>query len=126
MLFSATTSNGLRPSVFSPAGRSLERFLSETQLAGRRPACSVDQDEKFYTLNFDLPGLTKDQVEIDIEGSLVRIKSKEAAPRQYQSAYELPQEIDVVRSEARLENGVLILKLGKQLPAVRSTRLTVS
>lgn len=126
MFFATTAPNGLRSSVFSPAGRSLERFLSEAQLAGRRPACSVEQDEKFYTLSFDMPGLAKDQVSIAIEGNIVRIKSKDGAPRQYQSAYELPQDIDVASSEAKLENGVLNLKLGKQLPVTRSTSLTVS
>lgn len=126
MFFAATAPNGLRPSVFSPAGRSLERFLSEAQLAGRRPTCTVEQDEKFYTLSFDMPGLAKDQVSINIEGNIVRIKSKDGAPRQYQSAYELPQDIDVASSEAKLENGVLNLKLGKQFPATQSTSLTVS
>lgn len=126
MFFAATAPSGLRQSVFSPAGRSLERFLSEAQLTGRRPVCTVEQDEKFYTLSFDMPGLTKEQVAIDIEGSIVRIKSKDGAPRQYQSAYELPQDIDVASSQAKLENGVLTLKLGKQLPAARSTSLAVS
>jgi HSP20 family molecular chaperone IbpA len=73
-----------------------------------------------------MPGLAKDQVNIDIEGNVVRIKSLEGAPRQYQSAYELPQDIDLASSEAKLENGVLTLKLGKQVPTVRSTRLTVN
>lgn len=126
MFFATTTPNGLRPSIFSPTGRSLERFLSEAQLAGRRPASAVEQDEKYYTLSFDMPGLAKDQVSIDIEGNIVRIKSKQGALRQYQSAYELPLDIDVASSEAKLENGVLTLKLGKQLPAVRSTSLTVN
>lgn len=126
MFFAATAPNGLRSSVFSPTGRALERFLAEAQLNGRRPACSIEQDEKFYTLSFDMPGLAKDQVNIDIEGNVVRIKSLEGAPRQYQSAYELPQDIDLASSEAKLENGVLTLKLGKQVPTVRSTRLTVN
>jgi len=49
----------------------------------------------------------------------VRVASKEGAPRSYKAAYELPLDIDVASSEARLENGVLTLKLAKVVPASR-------
>ncbi len=61
-----------------------------------------------------------------IEGSIVRIETKEGAPRQYKQAYELPQDIDAGSSEAKLENGVLTLKLGKQVPVSRVTQLTIN
>ncbi len=38
---------------------------------------------------------------------MVRIESKAEAKRQFKAAYELPQDIDVAASEAKLENGVL-------------------
>jgi len=126
MFFAATAPAGLRRSAYSPAGRSLERFLEETQLASRQKSCAMAQDDKSYTLTLDMPGIGKDQLNIGIEGSIVRISSKEGAPRQYQTAYELPQEIDVASSEAKLENGVLTLKLGKQVPVSRVTELTIS
>lgn len=126
MFFTATAPASFRHSGNSPAGRSLERFLQETQLASRQQACSIAQDDKSYSLSFDVPGITKDQLSIGIEGNVVRIATKEGAPRQYKHAYELLQDIDPSSSEAKLEHGVLTLKLGKQVPVSRVTELTVN
>ncbi len=125
MFFTTTAPANFRQSNHSPAGRSLERFLKDTQLASRQQSCSIAQDEQAYTLSFDVPGITKDQLSIGIEGNVVRIATKEGAPRQYKQAYELPQDIEASASEAKLENGVLTLKLGKQVPVSRVTELTV-
>jgi HSP20 family molecular chaperone IbpA len=57
---------------------------------------------------------------------VVRIESKAEAKRQFKAAYELPQDIDVSSSEAKLENGVLTLKLGKQVPASRVSELQIN
>ena len=126
MFFSTSAPAGIRHPFYSPAGRSLERFLSEAQLASRQRPCTIEQDEKFYTLSFDVPGISKEQLTIGIEGAVVRLQTKEGAPRQYQAAYELPQDIDAGASEAKLENGILTLKLGKQVPASRVTTLHIS
>ncbi|MDO8755897.1 MAG: Hsp20/alpha crystallin family protein [Polaromonas sp.] len=126
MFFTTTAPASLRRHAFTPAGRSLERFLEETQLVSRQKSCDVAQDEKSYTLSFDVPGIAKDHLTIGIEGSIVRIETKEGAPRQYRQAYELPQELDVASSEAKLENGVLTLKLAKQVPVSRVTELTIN
>lgn len=125
MFFATTAPASLRRHAYSPAGRSLERFLAETQLATRQKSCTVAQDEKSYTLTFDVPGIARDQLNIGIEGNIVRIDTKEGAPRQYKQAYELPQDIDVATSEAKLENGVLTLKLGKLVPVSRVTTLPI-
>ncbi len=126
MFFAATAPASLRRPVYSPASRSLERFLSDAQLASRQKSCAVTQDDKSYTLTFDVPGIAKEQLTIGIEGSIVRIESQEGAPRHYKQAYELPQDIDVASSEAKLENGVLMLKLGKRVPVSRVTKLPIN
>lgn len=126
MFFATTTPSSLHRQVYSPAGRSLERFLSEAQRVSHQKSGNVTQDEKSYTLTFDVPGIAKDQLNIGIEGNIVRIETQAGAPRQYKQAYELPQAIDVATSEAKLENGVLTLKLGKLVPVSRVTQLTVN
>ncbi|MEY4267789.1 MAG: hypothetical protein RIS90_2324 [Pseudomonadota bacterium] len=125
-MFFATTPVALRRQFYSPATRSLERFLDQAQLAGRQQSPVTTQDETSYTLTFDVPGIAKDQLSIAIEGNIVRLASKEGAPRTYKAAYELPLDIDVVSSEARLENGVLTLKLAKVVPATRVAELTIN
>ncbi|WHZ10854.1 MAG: hypothetical protein OJF60_001293 [Burkholderiaceae bacterium] len=121
MLFAPAAA--LRRTVYTP---SLDRFFDEALFGGRRPGCSVAQDEKSVTLSFDLPGIAKEQLSIGIEGNLVRIESQEGAPRRYKFAYELPQDIDVAASDAKLENGVLTLKLVKQVPVSRATQLAIN
>ena len=126
MFFATTAPASLRRHAYTPGGRSLERFLEETQIASHQKSGAITQDDTSWKLTFDVPGITKEQLSIGLEGSIVRIETREGAPRQYKAAYELPQDIDVAHSEARLEHGVLTLKLGKQMPASRVTELNIN
>jgi HSP20 family protein len=130
MFFASTTPTLQRRHAFSPDGRSLERFLDQALQNKRQLASSVEQDDQSVTLTFDVPGITKDQLSIGIEGNIVRIQTREGAPRQYQSAYELPQDIlpqdiDTSASEAKLEHGVLTLKLSKIVPVSKVSELSI-
>jgi len=73
-----------------------------------------------------VPGIAKDQLSIGIEGNIVRLSSKEGAPRTCRQPTSCPWSIDVSSSEARLENGVLTLKLAKVIPATRVAELTIN
>ncbi len=126
MFFASHTLPSLRRHAYAPTGRSLERFLDDTLLATRQNAGNFEQDEKSFTLSFDVPGIAKDQLVIGIEGAVVRISAKEGATRQYKAAYELPQDIDAAGSEAKLDNGVLTLKLAKKVVVSAVAELTVS
>jgi HSP20 family protein len=86
---------------------------------------NVDSDDTSVTLTLDVPGLSKEQLTIGIEGRVVRIASKDDAPRSFKAAYKIGSEIDPAKSEAKLENGVLTLKLGKVAPASRETVLAI-
>lgn len=86
----------------------------------------ITQDEKSYTVSFDVPGIAKEQLSIGIEGNVVRVETVAEAARQYKAVYELPQDIDVAASDARLENGVLTLKLGKKAPVSNVARLAIN
>ena len=126
-MFFATTAPALsRRQLYSPAGRSLERFLDEAVVATRQKSAAIEQDETSFTLSFDVPGIAREQLSIGIEGSIVRIETKEGATRQYKSAYELPQDIDVSASVAKLENGVLTLKLVKVVPVNKVAELAIT
>ncbi|MEJ8812493.1 Hsp20/alpha crystallin family protein [Variovorax ureilyticus] len=117
----------IRTARFAPRSfdRSLERFFDEA-FTGAQRSVNVEQDEKTWTLTLDVPGLARDDLTIGIEGAVVRIESKAEAKRQIKAAYELPQEIDAAASEARLENGVLTLKLGKRVPVSNVAQLTIN
>jgi HSP20 family molecular chaperone IbpA len=68
----------------------------------------------------------KEQLDIGIEGDVVRINSKAEAPRQVKAAWRFPLEIDTANSSAKLENGVLMLTLGKKIPASNVSPLLIS
>lgn len=115
--------SAVRRPAYAHAGRSVERFLDDALFGARQNAYT--QDENAFTLTLDMPGIAKEQLSISIEGAVVRIQSKEDAPRRYRAAYELPQDVDSAQSEAKLENGVLTLKLAKQVPVNNATELTI-
>jgi HSP20 family protein len=115
---------GYAPSVFlSP--RSLDRWLDSAP-APLGKGVRVDSDDTSVTLSLDVPGLAKEQLTIAIEGDVVRVESKADAPRSFRAAYQLAADIDTASSEAKLENGVLTLKLGKVVPVSRETVLTIN
>ncbi|MEJ7686810.1 MAG: Hsp20/alpha crystallin family protein [Variovorax sp.] len=103
----------------------VERFVNDAFSAARR-SLNVEQDEKTWTLTLDVPGLARQDLTVGIEGTVVRIESKAEARRQFKAAYELPHDIDAAASEAKLENGVLSLKLGKLAPLSKVLQLTIN
>lgn len=116
---------------FSPraADLALQRFLQDTlrttPATARTTGVQAQQDDKATTLQLDVPGLAREQLDIQIEGAVVRVRSTEGAARTVNGAWELPEPIDAAASKARLEHGVLTLTLARTQPADRSTRLAV-
>ena len=111
-----------------PADLALQRFLMGTlteSAASRSAGCTVTQDDKATTLQLDVPGLTRDQLQIRIEDNVVRVHSVEGAPRRVQRAWELATDIDATQSTAKLENGVLTITLAKRAPEDKSVQLLV-
>jgi len=117
----------IRTARFVPRAydRSVERFVNDAFSAARR-SLNVEQDDKAWTVTLDVPGFAREDLTIGIEGAVVRIESKADAKRQFKAAYELPQDIDVATSEAKLENGVLTLKLGKLVPVSNVSQLAIN
>jgi len=123
----------IRRAAYAQAPRSadlaLQRFLmgalAEPAAARSAAGCTVTQDDKATTLQLDVPGLAREQLQISIEGNVVRLQSVEGAPRQVQRAWELAADIDAANSSAKLENGVLTLTLAKVEPASKATTLTI-
>lgn len=128
MFFAAAPSAfqaNLRRQAAPQAGRPAERFLADALFSARQQGGAYTQDDTAFTLTLDMPGIAKDQLSIAIEGAVVRIQSKEGAARRYRAAYELPQDIDSALSEAKLENGVLTLKLAKKVPMSNASELVI-
>lgn len=118
----------LRSHAFVPArafDRSFERFLHEAFPGPARAGASVEQDEQAWTLRLDMPGVSREQLAIEVDGAVVRVHTVAEAPRQYRASYALPEDIDADATSAKLEHGVLTLTLGKKKPVVTARQIEV-
>ena len=120
--------------VFGPANG------SDTP-AARTPALDVVESERTYTVKLEMPGVTKEDVKVSIEGKQVtvqahaerreerkegdRIVYRERSVSSYARSFTVATEIDQAESGAKLENGVLTLTLAKR-GAPASAQLTVN
>lgn len=115
---------GYVPSVWSRTD-AFDRFLSEA-LDESVNRSQVESDERSIVLTVDVPGLSKDQLTIGIEGRIVRIASKDDAPRSFKATYKLGSDVDAAQSEAKLEHGVLTVKFAKVTAESRQTLLPIN
>jgi|SRR5437763_7771144 len=113
---------------------SLDRlFGGAATPATRTPAMDVVETDTAYVLRFDVPGASREQLEVTVEGRRVRVATAEqpaAEPKdgervlyrergtaRYARTVSLPAEVDSGTSQARFDHGVLTLTLAKKVPA---------
>jgi HSP20 family protein len=90
----------------------------------------VNEDDKAYRVKAEIPGVSKNDIEISVEGNQVAIsaevkretKNKDGEKEIYTERYvgkvyrsfSLPNDLESDKSEARYDNGVLTLTLPKK------------
>jgi len=92
------------------------------------PAVSVSDDGELVTVTAELPGVQESDVEVSAEGDVLMIRGEKRDDRYDATAHwvraersygsflrriDLPSAVDIDRAAARLERGVLTLKLPK-------------
>lgn len=124
------------------ADDTFERFFANAVAphTTRSPAVDVSETDVAYTVSFDVPGVTREQLKVSIEGRKLTLESVDApkpveadAPAQasaadlpralyrersaarYARSLSLPAEVDQAASHAKFENGVLTLTLVKKV-----------
>jgi HSP20 family protein len=122
-----------------------DRLLAPATTTGepgtRSPALDVAETDREYTVTLDMPGITKDDVQVAIDGRRVSIEARtrtdeekkdgdrliyrERASTRYARSFTLPQEVDQTASSAKLDHGVLKLTLAKR-SATTAARLQVN
>jgi HSP20 family molecular chaperone IbpA len=93
--------------------QAFERFIGDVVKSPSK-LNNVTENQNDYTLEIDVPGVSKSDLMIKIEDQIVRIETQAEAPRKYNLSFELPVAIDSAASQAKLENGVLQLILTKK------------
>ena len=147
---SIATSRAATPSLVRAFDRllddSFDRYFGGAGDASRVPALDVSETDTHYVIALDVPGVSRDQLKVSVEGRRVSIGTvvdhkrdekvadeavaadtkKDPAPRvlyrerssvRYARTVSLPSEVDQAASQAKFENGVLTLTLAKKVPA---------
>jgi HSP20 family molecular chaperone IbpA len=95
------------------------------------PRCDVLEDDQGITVLADLPGVSKDMLELKVDGDTLMIEGTVSAamPQQmeavyvevrvprFRRAFTLSRELDTEKIEANLANGVLSLRIPKKAHA---------
>lgn len=105
----------------------LQRFMQAATNVAQQPVqdFQVSYTEDATTLSVDVPGLTREQLQLRIEDNMVYLQSVEGAPRQVRRSWELPHEIDAAASSAKLDLGVLTLTLQRTKPVDKTVMLNI-
>ena len=103
------------------------RERGATEAAVLVPPVDVFEDENGITLRADLPGVSKDNLSIRVEGETLTIEGHvnlgeatkleavyaEVRVAQYKRSFVLSRELDTSRIDAAIKNGVLNLQVPK-------------
>jgi len=103
------------------------------------PSADIFEDENGFVLMADMPGVTKEQLAVRVTGDSLLIEGAAAVPvngameliygealtAHYRRSFTLSRELDPGRIEAKLDKGVLTLRIPKAEEA-RPRRIEVS
>ena len=100
----------------------------------RVPAVNISEEEGAYKLSLAVPGMKKNDFEIDLDGNQLTIRCskeeketekearytrKEYSFHSFERSFTMPEEINRERIDASYENGVLMVTLPKKEEARR-------
>ena len=102
-----------------------------------RPRVDVFGDDKQYEISLDVPGMTEDNLNIEVAGDMLMIKGKiehesenkdkkfyrvERSYGSFQRTLSLPDDVDVDEIVAKLDNGVLRLVIPRREAAGKDVK----
>jgi HSP20 family molecular chaperone IbpA len=103
------------------ANQAPERVTKRATVA---PLVDVYEDQNELLLVADVPGATKDDINVSLEKGLLSIEVKRSDAYDYFRAFSIPQGIDGSKIDAELKSGVLRLRLPKS-EATKSRRIEI-
>jgi HSP20 family protein len=90
----------------------------------------VSSDDKQVTIEMPMVGISKENLKIDVEDSMLVIKAissiKSKAVRNINKSWYIDDSVDISAIAAKLENGLLTVTLPKSKPAKKSVAVTIS
>lgn len=92
------------------------------------PTCELSEDKTTYTMKFDMPGVKKEDVKIEVDGNQLTVSAERKEEKKtedrksryseisygsYRRNFTLPSAIDEKKVSAKFDNGVLTLTVPK-------------
>lgn len=117
--------------VFEDFDRIVETFLRPTYAStvNFQPSCDVNETKDHYLVSFDMPGVKKEDIKIEVQGNQLLISGErqrevkeadgEATLRhermygKFERSFSLPATVATDKIEAHYENGVLNVAIPK-------------
>jgi len=113
--------------VATPENRTAAREPQRPERRGwLQPQVNIVEEQDGFLLEAEMPGVNKDGLEVLVEGNdltiigrrseqldAAQLVYRESYDRDYRRSFELDPAIDAGRISARMENGVLFLRLPK-------------
>ncbi|MCR9095011.1 MAG: Hsp20/alpha crystallin family protein [bacterium] len=137
------------PRPFPSLARELQREMNQAMRSidaayhgprGVYPPVNLSESEEGYVLTAELPGVSPEDIDVQIEGATVTLSGqrkveysagdgvavhrRERQSGNFRRAFELPAEIDFDRARASHKNGVLTLELPKS-PALQPRQIEI-
>lgn len=89
----------------------------------------VTADEKQWTIEMPMPGISKDNLKVDIEDNMLTVQAtstiKSRAVKNIKKSWYIDDNVDVNNISAKLDNGLLLVTLPKTKPSKKSVSVTI-
>lgn len=104
------------------------------------PSCELVEDKSNYVMKFDMPGVKKEDVKIEIDGAQITVSAERREEKKsedrrshyseltygaYRRSFTLPNSVDEKKVDAKFENGVLTLTMPKSEPSNKAKQIAV-
>lgn len=102
-----------------------------------RPSVDIKENDKNYTLHLDMPGVNKDDVQVEVEGDALVVRGEKREEKDdsdddyqvverhygaFQRILDLPDDADPEDLKARFDNGVLTITIARRPDKVGNAR----
>lgn len=74
----------------------------------------VDETENQYSFTLELPGFKQEHLDVTLDKDILTVTAKRES-RSFKQSFRVPQGVNAEKIEAKIEDGVLSISLGKNI-----------